>query len=93
MQESRPLQLRHDPQRSSPSNRLSAICDGKFRVDITRVNLDRMQREIQPGSDLLVAQPFGDKLEDFALARAEWLGQRQGDGCHDPNKLTLSQLA
>jgi hypothetical protein len=25
--------------------------------------------QIQPGSDLLIAQPFGDQLEDFALAR------------------------
>ena len=67
------LRLRQDPQSFSLGNRLCAIGDSKFRVDIACVNLDRMQREIQPGSDFLIGQPFGDTLEYFAFARAERL--------------------
>src|SRR5215210_3837174 len=46
-----------------------------FSVYIASVDLDRMQREIKPGSDFLIGQPFGDELEHFEFALAERLDQ------------------
>jgi hypothetical protein len=40
----------------------------EFAIDIAGVDLDRVQREEQPGSDFLIAQPFGDELEYFSLS-------------------------
>ena len=52
---------------------MSAILDRKFGEYIASVNLDRMQREIKLGRDFLIGQPFGDELEYFKFALAEWL--------------------
>src|ERR671916_740978 len=69
------LRLRYDPQGSAPGDRLGAILDRKFGEYIASVDLDRMQRDIKPGSDVLIGQPFGDELKHFEFARAEWLNQ------------------
>ncbi len=54
---------------------MCAILDRKFGEYIAGVDLDRMQREIKPGSDLLIGKPFGDELEYFEFALAERLNQ------------------
>lgn len=69
------LRLRQDPQGSAPGDRLGAILDRKLGEYIASVNLDRMQREIKPGCDFLIGQPFGDELEYFELALAQRLDQ------------------
>jgi hypothetical protein len=75
--------MSQDPQGSAPGNRLCAILDCKFGEYIAGVDLDRVQREIEPGSDFLVGQPFGDEVEYFAFALAERL---------DPFRLGASRL-
>ena len=67
------LRSRKDPQGPAPGDRLGAILDRKFGEYIARVDLDRMRREIKPGSDFLIGKPFGDELEYFALALAQRL--------------------
>src|SRR4028118_124949 len=57
-------------QRSRPSNRLRPVVDGELAVDIAGMDLDRMQREVEPGRNLLIGQPFRDVVEHFKLAFA-----------------------
>ena len=60
-----------DPQSPSLGTRLRPVIDTEFAVDVAGVDLDRVQREEKPGSDLWIGQPFGDELEylNFALAQ------------------------
>ena len=52
-------------QSSCPGNRLRPAVDIEFAIDIARVDLDRIQREIKPGRDFWIGQPLRDELQYF----------------------------
>ncbi len=55
------------------------MVSAEFTIDIAGVNLDRVQREVQPIGDFLIGQPLGDELEYFQFPFAERLQQRLKD--------------
>ena len=63
-----------------PGNRLRPVVDTELAVDIVGMGLDRVQREEEPGSDLWIGQPFGDELQHFEFAFAQWLNQVRSGG-------------
>jgi len=72
-QASRRLNGGQEPQSSCPGNRLRPIVGVEFAVDITGVDLNRIQREEKLGCDFRIGQPFGEELEDFKLPFAQRL--------------------
>ena len=54
-----------NPQSPCPGNRTCPVVDAKLAIDVAGVGLDRVQRELEPGRDLGVGQPFGDQLQHF----------------------------
>ena len=69
-----------NPQITCPGNRLRPVVDTELAVDIVGMGLDRVQREEEPGSDLWIGQPFGDELQHFEFAFAQWLYQVRSGG-------------
>jgi len=47
----------------------------EFAINIARVDLDRVQREVKPGSDLVIGQSLGEELEYFNFALAQRFNQ------------------
>lgn len=75
LQASRQLDRAQNPQSPCPSNGPRPAVDAEFAVDITGVDLDRIQRQKKPGSDFWVGKPFGEKLEYFKFAFAQRFDQ------------------
>ena len=42
---------------------LGSAINTEFAINIAGVDLDRVQREVKPGSDLWIGQPFSDELQ------------------------------
>ena len=57
-----------DAQIPCPGNRLCPVAGIEFAIDVARVDLDRVEREVQPVGDLLIREPFCDVLEYFKFA-------------------------
>ena len=49
-------------------NSLCTVVDTESAIDIAGVDLDRVQKEVKPGGDFLIGQPFGDELEHFKFS-------------------------
>ena len=57
-----------DAEHLSAGDRLALVGDIQFAVDMVGVLLDGAGGDVQPGRDLLDAQPLGQQLQDFELA-------------------------
>jgi hypothetical protein len=52
--------------------------DPQLPVDAGQVNLNRLDAQEEPGTDIAVRQPVGDEQRDLELLRSQLLGGRRG---------------